>query len=146
MARCKGGAQCNSFWPTPPTYIHAAQKIPTQTLRSMLGGLGCPAGARTKQLCTVVQRSGCTRSRTAVPQQQPGKPNPQGGLGYSAHGVLSDAEVDEIPVAESPGQPAGDACTVRIRTVWLRSRPTQIDTYVRHLCVAAESISSKSIQ
>eukprot|EP01047_Picozoa_sp_COSAG01_P009846 COSAG01_NODE_410_length_17384_cov_20.323691_13_plen_205_part_00 len=24
--------------PTPPTYIHAAQKIPTQTLRSILGG------------------------------------------------------------------------------------------------------------
>ena len=27
--------------PTPPTYIHAAQKIPTQTPKSILGGLGC---------------------------------------------------------------------------------------------------------
>ena len=28
--------------PMPPTYIHAAQKIPMQTLRSILGGLGPP--------------------------------------------------------------------------------------------------------
>eukprot|EP01047_Picozoa_sp_COSAG01_P041346 COSAG01_NODE_3542_length_5957_cov_14.346876_3_plen_68_part_00 len=31
-----------------------------------------------------------------------------GGLGYSAQFVHLDADVDETPVAASPGQPAGD--------------------------------------
>jgi hypothetical protein len=55
MARCKGGAQCNSFWPTPPTYIHAAQTIPTPPTRSIRGGLE-------SSLLVVLQLAACRTS------------------------------------------------------------------------------------
>jgi hypothetical protein len=46
---------------------------------------------------------------STTPCWKPGKPKSAGGFGYSAHGVLLDADVDDIPVAVSPGQPAGGA-------------------------------------